>query len=98
MIDASVNRVLHGPTLRLRQAASVRAVEALSLEQLTLGLTELFELSSGASMADDAEMSVEDEPLPSGPETSEIDPQPASEAAEGDAPAQSKRRAHSEAR
>jgi glutamyl-tRNA reductase len=98
MVEASVNRVLHGPTLRLRQAASVRAVEALSLEQLTLGLTELFELSSGASLADDAEMAVEDEPLTSGPETSEIEPPPASEAAEGDVAAQSKRRAHSEAR
>src|SRR6185295_11462418 len=54
MVDASVNRVLHGPTLRLRQAASVRAAEALSLDQLASALGELFDLSPGAALADDA--------------------------------------------
>jgi hypothetical protein len=49
-------------------------------------------------MADDAEMSVEDEPLASGPETSQIEAQPDSEADESEASARDKRRAHSEAR
>jgi glutamyl-tRNA reductase len=68
MVEASVNRVLHGPTLKLRQAALVRGAEALSLDQLTSALTELFELSAGEPLADDADMSAYEEPLPSGPE------------------------------
>ena len=89
MVDASVNRVLHGPTRRLRQAASVRAAEALSLEQLAAALGELFDLSQAEAMADDADMPVDDEPLPSGPETSQ--------GAADDAATPNKRRAHSEA-
>ena len=94
MVEASVNRVLHGPTLRLRQAAAVRAAEALSLDQLASALGELFDLSSNATLADDAEMSVEDELLASGPEHSPLEAEPADA---GDTPAPSKRRAHSEA-
>jgi hypothetical protein len=95
MVEASVNRVLHGPTLRLRQAATMRAAEALSLEQLASALAELFDLSSSAPLADDAEMSAEDEPLASGPEASPNDAVAA--ATPSDAAAPSKRRAHSEA-
>jgi glutamyl-tRNA reductase len=91
MVEASVNRVLHGPTLRLRQATAVRAAEALSLEQLAAALGELFDLSSNAPLADDAEMSAEDEPLPSRPEANQSEGVTSS-----DAPP-SKRRAHSEA-
>ena len=94
MIEASVNRVLHGPTLRLRQAAAVRAAESLSLDQLASALGELFDLSSNAALADDAEMSVEDELLASGSEHSRPEPEPAEA---GEAPIPSKRRAHSEA-
>jgi glutamyl-tRNA reductase len=64
MVEASINRVLHGPTLRLRQAASLRTAEALSLEQLVAALGELFDLSQGSSLADDADM-LEEEALPS---------------------------------
>jgi glutamyl-tRNA reductase len=99
MVDASVNRVLHGPTLKLRQAASERAAEALSLEQLASAVNELFELSQPASLADDADMPLEDEPLPSGPEASQSEPevsQNAPSANEADA-LSPKRRAHSEA-
>jgi hypothetical protein len=96
MIDASVNRVLHGPTLKLRQAASERAAEALSLEQLASALSELFELSQPASLADDADMPLEDEPLPSGPETSPIEPEAQAES-DGATASPQKRRAHSEA-
>jgi glutamyl-tRNA reductase len=91
MVEASVNRVLHGPTLRLRQAATARAPEALSLEQLAAALGELFDLSSSPPLADDAEMSAEDEPLPSAPENSQSDAITPSQALPG------KRRAHSEA-
>jgi glutamyl-tRNA reductase len=94
MVEASVNRVLHGPTLRLRQAASMRAPEALSLEQLASALAELFDLSSSAPVVDDAEMSAEDEPLVSRPDASPSDP--GGGLGEAAAPT-SKRRAHSEA-
>ncbi len=95
MIEASVNRVLHGPTLRLRMATAARAPEALSLEQLTSALSELFELSPGDGFADDAEMSAYEEPLPSSPGSSQNAEPPATDAPEV-APARAKR-AHSEA-
>jgi len=69
MVEASINRVLHGPTLRLRQAASVRSPDALSLEQLVAALGELFDLSQGGGMADDADMAIEEEALASEPES-----------------------------
>ena len=95
MVDASVNRVLHGPTLRLRQAAAVRGPEALSLDQLAAALGELFDLSSGGALADDAEMSVDDDRLTSSPEASPAEGEDA--AATSDVAARSKRRPHSEA-
>jgi len=92
MLDASVNRVLHGPTRRLRQAATERTAETLSLDHLTLALEELFQLSRGDTLADDADMPSFDEPLPSTPP-----PEPeASAPSEPGAPAP-KRRPHSEA-
>jgi glutamyl-tRNA reductase len=63
MVDASINRLLHGPTLRLRQSAAARDPEALPLEQLTLALAEVFDLSHGDSVSDYAEL----EPLESLP-------------------------------
>lgn len=68
MVEASINRVLHGPTLRLRQAASVRSAEALSLEQLVAALGELFDLSQSSSLSDDADMQLEEEALTSDPD------------------------------
>jgi len=56
MVDASVNRLLHGPTLRLRQSAAARSPEALPLEQLTLALAEVFDLSHGDSVSDYTEL------------------------------------------
>jgi len=94
MVEASVNRVLHGPTLRLRQAAVVRAADALSLDQLASALAELFDLSSNAPVADDAEMSVEDELLSSSPDNR---PSDGEIAGASDATNPSKRRAHFEA-
>jgi glutamyl-tRNA reductase len=95
MIDASINRVLHGPTLRLRQAAALRSAEALPLELLTAALSELFQLEAGEALADDAEMS-EDEGLTSAPDASPPAANP-SETDESDAASSPKRRAHSEA-
>ncbi len=94
MVEASVNRVLHGPTLRLRQAASARAAEALSLDQLAAAVGELFELSQAEAMADDADMPVDDEPLASAPENREIT---AESPQSDDAATPNKRRPHSEA-
>jgi glutamyl-tRNA reductase len=89
MIEASINRVLHGPTLRLRQAATSRSAEALSLEQLAGALAELFELSEAEALADDASMA-SDEQLGSD-ETGQTEP-------EAGAPLEvGKRRQHSEA-
>lgn len=92
MVEASINRVLHGPTLRLRQAAATRGAETLSLDQLAAALDELFELSQEAALVDDAEMSNEDEPLPALGEAAELEAEPAGVEPEG-----VKRRAHSEA-
>jgi hypothetical protein len=63
MIDAAINRLLHGPTLRLRQSALARSNEALPLEQLTLALGEVFDLAHGEYPSDDADLEGMDEPL-----------------------------------
>jgi len=42
MLESSVNRLLHQPTIRLRQAALERAPESLSLDQLSSAISELF--------------------------------------------------------
>jgi glutamyl-tRNA reductase len=46
MIEASVNRLLHGPSVRLRQAALERGSDSLSLSELNAALSELFALGS----------------------------------------------------
>jgi glutamyl-tRNA reductase len=92
MVEASINRVLHGPTLRLRQAAATRGADALSLELLVAAIGELFELSHGEGLADDAEMPNVEELLESGAETRQNEPPPAADAHET-----GKRRPHSEA-
>ncbi|HKY38267.1 MAG TPA: glutamyl-tRNA reductase [Polyangiaceae bacterium] len=55
MVDASINRLLHGPTQRLRQSAAARSPEALPLEQLTLALDELFDLAHGDAADEELE-------------------------------------------
>jgi glutamyl-tRNA reductase len=42
MLESAVNRLLHQPTIRLRQAALERASEMLSLDQLSAAISELF--------------------------------------------------------
>jgi hypothetical protein len=89
-----VNRVLHGPTLRLRQAASERTAETLSLEHFTLAIEELFQLSQSESLTEDTDMPLYDEPRPSDPYASPPEPEVEVSATETASP---KRRAHSEA-
>ena len=42
MAESAVNRLLHQPTIRLRQAALDRGAEGLSLDQLSVAISELF--------------------------------------------------------
>jgi glutamyl-tRNA reductase len=56
MLESSVNRLLHQPTIRLRQAALERSSDSLSLEQLSSAISELFAFdaeSEDASSPDD---------------------------------------------
>jgi glutamyl-tRNA reductase len=46
MLDAAENRLLHGPTMRLRLAAAEPDSSELSLEELSIALDELFELNT----------------------------------------------------
>jgi glutamyl-tRNA reductase len=85
MIDASINRLLHGPTLRLRQSAAASRPDQLTLDQLTLALEELFDLSQNAPV-DGAEMESLEDALTSSPD-----------AAGGDSLPPSRKRPHSEA-
>jgi glutamyl-tRNA reductase len=94
MVDASTNRVLHGPTLRLRQAAAARGPEALSLEQLTMALAELFQLSAGEPLPDDTDVS-EEEILNSSAETSLPDAENSDDTEQAES--SSGKRPHSEA-
>lgn len=48
MMEAAENRMLHGPTMRLRQAAAERAGQGLSLEELAAVLSDLFELDQAS--------------------------------------------------
>ncbi len=49
MLEASVNRLLHLPTTRLRQAASLESLDAPSFPELAAALETLFALTDGAS-------------------------------------------------
>lgn len=49
MLEASVNRLLHHPTTRLRQAASLESLDAPSFPELVTALDALFALTEGAS-------------------------------------------------
>jgi glutamyl-tRNA reductase len=44
MLEAALNKLLHGPTVRLRQAAAERSLEGAALDQLAAALEELFSL------------------------------------------------------
>ena len=58
MLESAVNRLLHQPTIRLRQAALERSSDALSLDQLSSAISELFAFdaeSDIASSPDDTE-------------------------------------------
>ncbi|HEX3775492.1 MAG TPA: glutamyl-tRNA reductase [Polyangiaceae bacterium] len=69
MLESSVNRLLHQPTIRLRQAALERASEMLSLDQLSSAINELFafDAESEAASAPDNVPPESDPPAPSDP-------------------------------
>jgi glutamyl-tRNA reductase len=79
MLESAVNRILHQPTIRLRQAALERASETLSLDQLSSAISELFCFDAdvdASSLADNGAEAQEAsaEPSPAGP--SSIPPRP----------------------
>ena len=55
MLESSVNRLLHQPTIRLRQAALERAPESLSLDQLSSAISELFSFDAESESANTSE-------------------------------------------
>lgn len=52
MVESAVNRLLHQPTVRLRQAALERTQDTLSLEQLSSAVAELFSFDTDATEAE----------------------------------------------
>jgi glutamyl-tRNA reductase len=62
MLEASVNRLLHLPTTRLRQAASLESLDAPSFPELAAALDSLFALSDETACADLDEGSGAEEP------------------------------------
>jgi hypothetical protein len=69
MLDASVNRILHRPTTRLRESA-LADLESPSLGELTEALEHLFGLDEGPDVSEPGgEVSAVAE-LPSGPNES----------------------------
>jgi glutamyl-tRNA reductase len=57
MLDSAVNRLLHQPTLRLRQAALERSADSLSLDQLSAAISELFSFDAEAEAVSATESS-----------------------------------------
>jgi glutamyl-tRNA reductase len=51
MLESAVNRLLHQPTIRLRQAALERASDTLSLDQLSSAINELFAFDADVELA-----------------------------------------------
>lgn len=88
MLESVVNRLLHQPTLRLRQAAVTRAAisdgaeggsEALSLDQLSSAINELFAFDAES----EASSAPEDPSLPPEADSpSDGEPQPAPQASQ----------------
>ncbi|HET9956005.1 MAG TPA: hypothetical protein VFQ61_15975, partial [Polyangiaceae bacterium] len=64
MLDAAANRILHAPTMRLREAAQDRKSGTLSFDDLSLALSELFGLAEGRA---DPEMELVSQPRAAGP-------------------------------
>jgi glutamyl-tRNA reductase len=51
MLEAAENRIFHGPTMRLRQAALARDADGLSFDDLALALNEVFDLDAPGESA-----------------------------------------------
>jgi len=54
MVDAAVNRLLHEPTTRLRQAASVGELDTLAFPELSAALEHAFALDAGRAQSEGA--------------------------------------------
>lgn len=67
MLESAVNRLLHQPTIRLRQAALDRSPETLSLEQLSAAISELFALDAEGELSSSPDNAQPDSELPSRP-------------------------------
>ena len=75
MLESSVNRILHQPTIRLRQAALERASDTLSLEQLSSAISELFSFDAdteAVSSPENAVPSLDGEPDVASEDSSEL--------------------------
>jgi glutamyl-tRNA reductase len=68
MLEASVNRLLHLPTTRLRKAASLESLDGASFPELATALDALFALSEGEDVGELA--SDPDAPVVSSPDAS----------------------------
>jgi len=73
MLEASVNRLLHLPTTRLRRAASLESLDTPSFPELTAALDSLFALGEGDAVASELE--------PSGPDAAPLESVPSGEVA-----------------
>ena len=60
MLESAVNRILHQPTIRLRQAALDRSPESLSLDQLSTAISELFSFDAEAEAVSSPDNSAPD--------------------------------------
>jgi glutamyl-tRNA reductase len=67
MVESAVNRLLHQPTIRLRQAALERASDSLSLEQLSSAISELFFFEAESDAPSNPENMPPEADSPSGP-------------------------------
>jgi glutamyl-tRNA reductase len=88
MLEASVNRVLHQPTTRLRQAASVETLDGPGFPELNSALERLFALNEEA---DDGIESLPSNPAPSDPDSGLTEATSDPHATSGEVPKQSYR-------
>jgi len=75
MLESSVNRLLHQPTIRLRQAALERAADTLSLDQLSSAISELFAFDAESELTSSPESMPPEAEAASSTSSSESDPQ-----------------------
>jgi glutamyl-tRNA reductase len=67
MLESAVNRLLHQPTVRLRQAALERGSDTLSLDQLSSAISELFAFDAESESTSSPESMPPEADTPSDP-------------------------------